>query len=195
MVSRVPGCDGLLHCKRHDWFGLPQVYPRGCPACEREGAVVGGQVSKVTRGAGTPESRIVPGPSDPAPSLPRGRESENAMAEQLEAAGYCVLTYGEWLRTAIQTGAWSHDVVREFPWGLALDPKRKFRSDFALVGRRLLIEVDGGAHAAGKKKVERDTERRGLAAADGWRVLAVTPKQVRDGDAINLVRAATGRRA
>ena len=82
--------------------------------------------------------------------------------------------------------------VREFAWGMYLSEPRLFRFDAAVPARRLAFEVDGGAHAAGRAKVKSDTERRGLAASNGWRVVALTPEQVTDGRAVPIVRRALG---
>ena len=81
--------------------------------------------------------------------------------------------------------------VVELTW---LPGERLYRFDVGLPALKVAVDVDGGAHAAGKAKLRADTERRGLAAAHGWRVVAVTPEQVRDGTAVELVKAALAAR-
>lgn len=80
--------------------------------------------------------------------------------------------------------------VREFAWGIYLPEPRLFRFDAAVPARRLAFEADGGAHYATKRQGRHDTERRGLAAAHGWRVVAMRPDQIQDRTADELVRAA-----
>ncbi len=80
--------------------------------------------------------------------------------------------------------------MRQMPFGAFLTPPRGFQFDAAFPARMLAIDVDGAAHAAGRKKQKSDTERRGLAAAAGWRVLTLTPEQVRAGTAMRLVTEA-----
>jgi len=80
--------------------------------------------------------------------------------------------------------------VREFAWGIYLPEPRLFRFDAAVPARRLAFEADGGAHYATKRQGQKDTERRGLAAAHGWRVVAMRPDQIHDRTADELVRAA-----
>lgn len=80
--------------------------------------------------------------------------------------------------------------VREFAWGIYLPEPRLFRFDAAVPARRLAFEADGGAHYATNAQGRHDTERRGLAAAHGWRVVAMRPDQIQDRTADELVRAA-----
>lgn len=84
--------------------------------------------------------------------------------------------------------------VREFAWGIYLPEPRLFRFDAAVPALRLAFEADGGAHYATKRQGRHDTERRGLAAAHGWRVVAMRPDQIKDSDAaVALVRRAVER--
>lgn len=155
---------------------------RGCDDLERGGAKVA-QTAGSERGA----TRL-----HPAPSKPRaGKAAEDAMAAALAEAGYVVQTYGEWLRTAMMTGAWSRDMVREFPWGLTLNPTRRFRADFLLPASRLLVEIEGGAHGVQRQR-KHDVLRDQLAQQAGYRILRVLPEQVADGSALALVRLAVG---
>lgn len=113
-----------------------------------------------------------------------GRDAEDGMARQLVIAGYVDLPAAD-ART-------SNDrvFVRQFAWGLYLPEPRKYAADFGFPSRRVLVEVDGGAHYAGRARGAYDTERRGLAASIGWTICPVTPDQVRDGTGIELVKSA-----
>jgi hypothetical protein len=140
----------------------------------------GGAVNPLTKyRAKAPESRPSPRPG-----------------EQYEAALYAALVR-DWFYDMGEPQALDHVqhnpsacFLRQYPWGAYLSPPRRFSSDIGFPFSRLLVEIDGGAHAAGKAKQRSDTERRGLAGAAGWRVVALTPEQVHDGTAIELVRAA-----
>jgi very-short-patch-repair endonuclease len=73
---------------------------------------------------------------------------------------------------------------------------RKYRADvaiFANPGVGLLVEVDGGlyvhgGHSRGAGR-EADLERDALAQLDGWRVLRVSPRHVKDGRALSWISA------
>jgi hypothetical protein len=96
---------------------------------------------------------------------------------------------------------------REF----AFAPPRKWRADFAIVGRfdmklganliwgmtaKLLIEIDGGGYVQGRHSrgagMEKDAEKASAAAILGYRVLRMTPAQVEDGRGLAWVKAALG---
>lgn len=79
---------------------------------------------------------------------------------------------------------------------------RSFRLDFAWPDRKLAVEVQGGgwmpadklgrrrgAHGGGEA-LERDCEKFALASALGWRVVPVTPAQIKDGRAVQWIGAA-----
>ena len=73
--------------------------------------------------------------------------------------------------------------IRELEFG-----ERKFRFDFALMDRKIAIEVEGGiwirgAHVRGRK-FEQDCEKYNLAAKLGWTVLRYSTEMVIRGDAI-----------
>lgn len=76
-------------------------------------------------------------------------------------------------------------LVREYAW--ALDVGRDFRADLAFPALRLLVEVKGGAHAAGRAKQRADVEREGLAVSMGYRVLPLTPAQAMAEEGVDLV--------
>lgn len=161
--------------------------------CDDLGRGVGGKTRTAdAKHVGGMAGRL-PTPASPRPFRHRaGRAAEDALAAALTGAGYVVQTYGEWLRTATMTGAWSGDVVREFPWGLTLAPTRRFRSDFAIPRRGLLLEVDGRVHHVVARQGRTDVLRAQLAEQAGYRILRVLPEQVNNGEALALVRRAVG---
>lgn len=141
---------------------------RSCPCCID--AAVKGVASKVI----TPKVKG------------SGHDAEQGLARQLEIAGYIDIVD---VKVTPTSDIDPDDVfVRGFAFGLYLDPVRKYQADFAFPAHRLLVEVDGGAHYATKRQGQHDTERRGLAASIGWTICPVTPEQVRDGSAVEVVR-------
>ena len=73
-------------------------------------------------------------------------------------------------------------------------PARKWRFDFAWVEHKLALDVDGGVFIQGRHSrglgMERDHEKMAEALCLGWRVLRVTPRQIRSGQALDwLTRA------
>ena len=183
MTAELP--EGIRYCEKHDRYGA-------CHACGREGGGVARPAVAGTASLGPTDPQVTAPPS-PRPKKKRaGQQHEDALQAALEASGELVDTFPPWLASVVREGAVDGWWVREFPIGLTLNPPRKFRSDFALPCKRLAVEIDGGAHAAGRKKQKTDTERRGLIVAAGWRVLTVTPAQVKDGTALSLVRQAIG---
>jgi very-short-patch-repair endonuclease len=73
-------------------------------------------------------------------------------------------------------------------------PGRRFAFDAVYRTERLAIEVQGGIWTAGAHSrgsgVSRDAEKLSLAAAHGWRVIAVTRQQIEDGRAVRWIAAA-----
>lgn len=76
-------------------------------------------------------------------------------------------------------------LVREYAW--ALEVGRDFRADVAFPVLRILVEVKGGAHAAGRAKQRADVEREGLAVSMGYRLLPLTPDQAKSEEGVELV--------
>ena len=70
--------------------------------------------------------------------------------------------------------------------------KRKWRFDFAFPGIMFAIEVHGGGWVNGRHHrpggFRKDCEKMAFAAIDGWTAIAVTPEQVRSGEAIEWIR-------
>lgn len=68
-------------------------------------------------------------------------------------------------------------------------PTRRWRLDLAYPGTLFGIEVDGAVHRI-KSRFKADLEKHQAWFGMGWRVLRVTPQQVRDGAALELVTCA-----
>ena len=85
---------------------------------------------------------------------------------------------------------------REYLFAPQVDgkPVRRWRFDCAWPDRLLALEIDGGLFAGGRhggqRSVVRDVEKRAVAACLGWRIVPVTPSQVRSGVAVLYLRAA-----
>lgn len=73
-------------------------------------------------------------------------------------------------------------------------PPRKFRFDFAWPSPAIAIEIEGGIFAHGRHTrgvgFARDCEKHNLAVLAGWRVLRVTAKEIRSGQALRMVEEA-----
>jgi very-short-patch-repair endonuclease len=73
-------------------------------------------------------------------------------------------------------------------------PTRRWRFDFAMPTQKVAVEVQGGVwvngrHATGSG-ITGDCEKFSVAAGLGWRVLPVTPAQVKSGDALEWITRA-----
>lgn len=75
--------------------------------------------------------------------------------------------------------------VRELRWL----PGRRYRADFAWPDRRLLVEVEGMVHRI-EGRWRADVVKNNAAVLSGWRMLRVTGRMIRSGDAVSLIRAA-----
>ena len=77
--------------------------------------------------------------------------------------------------------------LREFRF----DETRKWRSDFAFIRFRLLIEIEGGTWSGGRhtrgRGFERDCEKYNKASHLGYTVLRFTSEQVKDQRAIKTI--------
>jgi very-short-patch-repair endonuclease len=71
---------------------------------------------------------------------------------------------------------------------------RKWRFDYAWPTSKLALEVEGGVFIQGRHSrgagMVKDMEKYNAAAAAGWRILRVTPKQVTNGEALTVVEQA-----
>jgi very-short-patch-repair endonuclease len=70
-------------------------------------------------------------------------------------------------------------------------PTRRWRFDWAFPAVRFAVEVEGGGWIGGRHTrgagFEKDLDKYAEALVLGWRVLRVTPKQVNDGRALQLI--------
>ena len=70
-------------------------------------------------------------------------------------------------------------------------PSRKFRADFALLGLRVLLEVQGGIYSkqahGSITGILADNNRLNQATLAGYRVLRFTPEDVADGSAREII--------
>lgn len=75
---------------------------------------------------------------------------------------------------------------------LRFAPPRRWRFDFAWVGYKLALEVDGGGWINGRHSrgsgIEKDAEKFAEAAILGWTVIRVTPRMVNDGTALDYIK-------
>lgn len=77
------------------------------------------------------------------------------------------------------------------------DAVRRFRFDFAWPAHAVAAEVDGATWTGGRhvrgSGVERDSEKYSLAAVQGWKVIRVTGRMVKNGEALAFIEAALKR--
>jgi very-short-patch-repair endonuclease len=70
-------------------------------------------------------------------------------------------------------------------------PTRKWRADFIWRKEKLIVEVDGGVFVGGRHSrgagIEKDCEKFAEAMALGYRVMRVTPRHVKNGQAIQWI--------
>jgi very-short-patch-repair endonuclease len=73
----------------------------------------------------------------------------------------------------------------------AFCPGRRFRSDFAFLRARLLVEVEGGVWSKGRHNrgsgFIQDCEKGNLATILDWHLLRFTEKHIRDGSAVTMI--------
>ena len=104
-----------------------------------------------------------------SPGRGRGSEAELLLERQLTALGV------------------SYDREVRF------HPMRRWRFDF-VVGERLAVEINGGqwAPGGGRHGGDKDREKLAEAAIRGWRIIPVSPGQVRSGEAVSWILRAIG---
>ena len=84
----------------------------------------------------------------------------------------------------------------EFEQEFRFDPKRKWRADFHLVGKKILVEVEGaiwsgGRHTRGKGYIG-DMEKYNAATMMGFQVIRFSTDQVKSGHAIQQIEKMVG---
>lgn len=71
-------------------------------------------------------------------------------------------------------------------------PTRRWRFDWAWPAQRVALEVEGGVFIRGRHSrgagMVKDMEKYNAASLLGWRIMRVTPKQVANGEAVQLMR-------
>lgn len=72
-------------------------------------------------------------------------------------------------------------------------PKRRWRFDFAIVNKKIAIEVEGGVFTKGRHTrgtgYIKDMEKYNHAVAFGWRVLRFTPNQLMTTECLEIIKA------
>lgn len=111
-----------------------------------------------------------------------GGAAQAALKRALDDAGFCDV-----LDVLGSDGPMGFEklYVRELHW--AVDVPRDYRADFGFPCARFLVEIVGGAHLAGKKKMDNDCRREALATSLGWRLLRVSHEMVNDGSVTQMV--------
>ena len=84
----------------------------------------------------------------------------------------------------------------EFEQEFEFHPKRKWRADFHLVGKKILVEVEGaiwsgGRHTRGKGYIG-DMEKYNAATMMGYQVIRFSTDQVKSGHAIQQIEKMVG---
>lgn len=73
-------------------------------------------------------------------------------------------------------------------------PVRKWLFDFAMPEKLVAVECQGGVYIGGRHAtgtgITKDCEKFSVAASMGWRVMPVTPAQIRSGEALQWIEAA-----
>ena len=76
---------------------------------------------------------------------------------------------------------------------------RLWRFDYAWVGPKIAIEVEGGAFTQGRhtrgKGFIADMEKYNAAALDGWRVFRFTPQQIQRAECVPILQRVFGAKA
>ena len=104
--------------------------------------------------------------------------------KQIESMGESIL--------ALQLKAHRIEFEREFRF----HPKRKWRADFHLIDKKILIEVEGGIwnggrHTRGKGYIG-DMEKYNAATMMGYQVIRFSTEQVKSGSAIEQIEKMVG---
>lgn len=84
----------------------------------------------------------------------------------------------------------------EFEQEFEFHPKRKWRADFHLVGKKILVEVEGGIWSGGRhtrgKGYIGDMEKYNAATMMGYQVIRFSTEQVKSGLAIQQIEKMVG---
>lgn len=120
-----------------------------------------------------------------------GTKSKNARKSKSPRRGKQIVSEGESL-LVIQLKALRIEFEREFRF----HPKRKWKADFFLIGKKILIEVEGGIwsggrHTRGKGYID-DMEKYNAATMMGYQVIRFSTEQVKSGAAIEQIEKMVG---
>lgn len=107
-----------------------------------------------------------------ATTAPKAKRAARTGPSELE-----VRFWQQWSQTGLP--------MPEREWYFLAD--RGFRFDFAWPSLRFAVEVQGMAHRI-KERFESDIEKRALAQLNGWTVLEVSGKAIRDGRALDWAK-------
>ena len=84
----------------------------------------------------------------------------------------------------------------EFEQEYQFHPKRKWRADFHLVGKKILVEVEGGIWSGGRhtrgKGYIGDMEKYNAAVMMGYQVIRFSTEQVKSGLAVQQIEKMVG---
>ena len=86
-----------------------------------------------------------------------------------------------------------HAGLKDYSTEFQFHPKRKWRSDFAFVNEKILIEIEGGGwskksrHTTGKG-FQGDIEKYLAAMELGYQVMRIDKKQINNGRAITVLK-------
>lgn len=134
----------------------PPLYPSKTPGVEIW--MDGTPVRDIPRSLQTTPEKVSPGKAKTGPKA--GSKIEELLAFQIKAAGL-------------------PEPVREYRH----IPGRRFRLDFAWVDQKIGVECQGMVHRI-KRQFENDIFKRQLGLMAGWRILEVSGKTVRSGQAV-----------
>lgn len=131
--------------------------------------------------------RLIPAAEARAPKRPEQRPSNSGV---LARAGV-----GSELELALKTRLERAGLPLGEP-RVQIIPGRRYEFDRIWRQWWVAVEVQGGVHARMGHStgvgIERDCEKISLAAAHGWRVLPVTEKQIKSGQAVEWIAQALG---
>lgn len=115
-----------------------------------------------------------------------GKQSKTTAKSKRQPRGAKVESIGESL-LATQLKALKIEFKREFKF----HPERKWKADFLITGKQILVEVEGGIWSGGRhtrgKGYTSDCEKYAEAMVLGLAVLRFTTQQVMSGYAINSI--------
>ncbi|OTG78842.1 hypothetical protein B9T23_01880 [Acinetobacter terrae] len=120
-----------------------------------------------------------------------GKRSKTTAKSKCQPRGAKIESVGESL-LAIQLKALRIEFEREFKFHL----KRKWSADFHIIGKKILIEVEGGIWSGGRhtrgKGYIGDMEKYNAAVMMGYQVIRFSTEQVKSGLAIQQIEKMVG---